>query len=125
MTAPATSPFTVRPARPAGLPAGVAPGSVTVPTAPARHPTPAPAHPGPRAIARELSQHLQAHGHTRLYTATVPGRAVVSLPQLTVWVTATTLTWTCHGQLTRWPAHDPGGAAQHITQLTHPTPPSP
>jgi hypothetical protein len=52
-----------------------------------------------------------------VYTHAFAGQAVVSLPQLTIWITGRALTWTHHGQPGTWPASDPDGAARHITRI--------
>jgi hypothetical protein len=111
---------------PQALPTGVRPGPVTLPATPVQ--TPEPWHSTRTdlaAAARQLTQHLRASGHTRIYASTAPGRAVVSLPTLTIWITPTGLSWTRNGEATTWPAHDPGGAARHITQMTQPAPQPP
>lgn len=114
------SPYALHPAQAAGLPAGVIPRPVALPRTPARPPVPVATCPDPASVAQRLTQRLRGQGHRRVYTAALPGQAVVSLSQLTIWITVDTLTWTYNGQLTHWPAHDPGGAADRITQLTQP-----
>jgi hypothetical protein len=114
------SPYALHGAQAVGLPTGVIPGPVALPGTSARSRVPATTRPDPASIAQRLTQRLRGQGHTHVYTAALPGHAVVSLSQLTIWITADALTWTYKGQLTHWPVHDPGGAADRITQLTQP-----
>jgi hypothetical protein len=61
-----------------------------------------------------------------MYATAGPDRAVLSLPQLTIWATSRILYWTHHGQLVTWPAGDTAAAACHIARLTRPSlPPAP
>ena len=109
--------------QPTRLPSGVIPGPTTRPTPhQPHHPgNPPPAQPRthqpPAGTARELATLLREQGHTHLYTHAFAGQAVISLPQLTIWITARELTWTHNGQPTTWPAHDTHGAAHHITRI--------
>ena len=109
------------------LPRGVVPGPVTLPARRPRAPimpSPAirPAIRRPRDIVADLAAQLRALGMTaRMYAAADPDRAVLSLPQLTIWVTGRSLYWTHHGQPVTWPAGDTDTAARHITQLTRPS----
>jgi hypothetical protein len=117
--------------RPDRLPPGVAPGPFTLPPGPPRGPvTPSPALAGwpagrrPKDIIADLAAQLRALGvAARMYAAAGPDRAVLSLPQLTVWATRRSLYWTHHGQPVTWPAGDAIAAARHIAQLTRPSPP--
>jgi hypothetical protein len=55
-----------------------------------------------------------------MYATAGPDRAVLSLPQLTIWATGRILYWTHHGQPVTWPAGDTAAAARHIGRLTRP-----
>jgi hypothetical protein len=114
------------------LPRGVVPAPATLP---ARR-VPAPLMPSPptrsatfrpRDIIADLAAQLRALGVTaRMYATAGTDRAVLSLPQLTIWATGRSLYWTHRGQLVTWPASDTDTAARHITQLTRPSlPPAP
>jgi hypothetical protein len=114
------------------LPRGVVPGQVTLPARRAHGPlmpSPAtrPAIGRPRDIVADLAAQLRALGMTaRMYAAADPERAVLSLPQLTIWATGRSLYWTHHGQPVTWPAGDTDTAARRIIQLTRPSlPPAP
>jgi hypothetical protein len=121
-------------ARPGCLPAGVIPGPVTLPT-PDRprgrtvsSPSPAvlPTTRQPSDIVTDLATQLTTFGISTatVYTAASHNRALLSLPQTTIWATSRTLTWTQHGHPVTWAAHDITGAAAHLAQLTHqPSPP--
>jgi hypothetical protein len=63
-----------------------------------------------------------------MYATAGPDRAVLSLPQLTIWATGRILSWTHLGQPVTWPAGDTdtAAAARHIARLTRPSlPPGP
>jgi hypothetical protein len=115
------------------LPRGVAPGPFTLPASPPRgplmpRPAPAgwPAGPPPKHTIADLAAQLRALGVTaRMYTAAGPDRALLSLPQLTIWATRRSLYWTHHDQAVTWPAGDVITAARHIAQLTRPSLPQP
>jgi hypothetical protein len=79
----------------------------------------------PRNTARQLVGHLRGHGLTRIYAAAHDDIAIVSLPEITIWVRPRTLTWTHQGQVIAWLAADTAGAARHLIQLLQPpaTPP--
>jgi hypothetical protein len=109
------------------LPRGVIPGPVTLP---ARRPHPAvvprpaaqPATRRPRDIIADLAAQLRVLGvAARMYATAGPDRAVLSLPQLTIWATGRSLYWTHHGLPVTWPAGDTAAAARHIAQLTRPS----
>jgi hypothetical protein len=109
------------------LPPGVAPAPVT-PPAPRPHPPVAPrpaARPAtrrPRDIIADLAAQLRVLGvAARMYACAGPDRAVLSLPQLTVWATGRSLYWTHHGRPVTWPAGDTAAAARHIVRLTRPS----
>jgi hypothetical protein len=118
------------PARlPAGLPAGVRPGPVTeiAPSRPRGQAVPStlaarPSTPQrPRDIIRELTTLLRGHGLTGTYYAfAYTNVAVLSVPGLTIWTDARTLTWTLGGEQTTWAAEDTAGAATHLAALAHP-----
>src|SRR5579875_4037214 len=115
--------------RPGRLPPGVAPGPVTLPPGPPRGPVLRAPAPGgwppdrrPKDIIADLAAQLRALGvAARMYAAAGPDRAVLSLPQLTIWATRRSLYWTQHGRAVTWPAGDAIAAARHIAQFTRPT----
>jgi hypothetical protein len=63
---------------------------------------------------------LQGHGLRRVYAFVLGNVAVVSLPEVNVWVSPYTLNWTHHGEPGTWPAGDMSGAADHLASLAHP-----
>jgi len=111
------------------LPRGVVPGQVALPASRAHGPlmpSPAawPATRRPRDVVADLAAQLRALRVTaHMYAAADPDRGVLSLPQLTIWATGRSLSWTRHGHPVTWPAGDTGAAVRHITQLTWPSPP--
>jgi hypothetical protein len=113
------------------LPRGVIPAPVTPPAGRPYHPVMSGlsielAAARPRDIVADLAAQLRALGiAARMYAAAGPDRAVLSLPQLTVWATGGSLYWTDHGQPVTWPAGDTAAAARHIAQLTQPSLPPP
>ena len=109
------------------LPHGVVPEPATLPARRCRAPImPSPAARlatrRPRDIVADLAARLRALGVTAgMYATADPNHAVLSLPQLTIWATGRSLSWTYYGQPVTWPAGDTDTAARHIIQLTRPT----
>src|SRR5579875_2247442 len=95
------------------LPRGVVPGQVALPASRAHGPlmpSPAawPATRRPRDVVADLAAQLRALRVTaHMYAAADPDRGVLSLPQLTIWATGRSLSWTRHGHPVTWPAAYP------------------
>jgi hypothetical protein len=118
---------------PARLPAGVRPGpgpvTRTAPSRPRGQAVPCTlaarpsSTPCPRDVIRELTTLLRGHGLTGTYYAfAYASVAVLSVPGLTIWTDARTLTWNLDGEQTTWAAEDTTGAAAHLAALAHPHP---
>jgi hypothetical protein len=71
----------------------------------------------PRSTARQLCVLLRGHGVQGLYAFACGNVALVSLPEVNIWVTPSELAWTYHDEPNTWPASDPAGAAEHLTRL--------
>lgn len=126
MTAPAAD-YALPPAR--SLPPGVDPGPGTPPAVSqdpavsrARY-TPPDAPGSPGEAAQELCLLLGQRGVSRVIHKVDGDRAVVSLPEITVWITSLELSWTHGGAEETWPAGDLAGAAEHLARLAHARPP--
>lgn len=106
------------------------PHSAVIPVQPLLpHPTPTVRY-TPVTTARTLQDRLKHHGLPTVYSFAYHDIAVVSIPQVSIWIRPTTITWTRHGESTTWPVHDPNGAADYIVTLlndssTPPPPPGP
>jgi hypothetical protein len=116
------SAYALPPSRP--LPPGVRPGPVFIPALPEAQALVAlPADQGTprRSTARQLCVLLRDRGARRMYAFVACGDvAVVSLPELNVWISPAELTWTYHGEPGTWPASDPAGAADHLARTACP-----
>jgi hypothetical protein len=52
-----------------------------------------------------------------MYPNACGNEAVVSLPEINVWISPGELAWTYHGELGTWPASDPAVAVDHLARL--------
>ncbi|HEY3955593.1 MAG TPA: hypothetical protein VGM53_19665 [Streptosporangiaceae bacterium] len=72
----------------------------------------------PADVLAAVQAGLADLGVTRLYTASSPGRAVLSVSAgVTAWCDGQTVTWQQDGKPVTWTAADPLGAAQQLAEV--------